>query len=98
MNALRMVFLSIAGVVLLGIWLTGFDKAHWVLYVLVVLLALAGLTGVCPGLIFWTRAGFQERAACVRTAPPGPGREVRPLLRLFAERRSALDGLRVSCR
>lgn len=57
MNALRMVFLSIAGVVLSGIWLTGFDHAHWVLYVPVVLLGFAGITGICPGLIFWNKAG-----------------------------------------
>lgn len=65
MNALRMVFLSIAGVVLLGIALTGFDKVHWVLYLPVVLLGFAGLTGICPGLIFWNKAGFKnEPLAC----------------------------------
>jgi hypothetical protein len=65
MNALKMVFLSIAGVVLLGIWLTGFDKAHWVLYIPVGLLAFAGITGICPGLIFWHKAGFKnEPLAC----------------------------------
>lgn len=65
MNALRMLFLSVAGVIALGIWLTGFDKAHWLLYVPVAFLSFAGISGICPGLIFWTRLGFRnEPLAC----------------------------------
>ncbi len=59
MSAQRMLFLSIALIVALGIWLTGFDKAHWVLYIPVVFLAFAGVTGICPGLIVWRRLGFK---------------------------------------
>jgi hypothetical protein len=65
MNALRMLFLSIAGMVLMGIWLTGFDKVHWFLYLPVVFLVFAGLTGICPGLIIWNKLGFKnETLAC----------------------------------
>ena len=65
MNALRMLFLSIAGVIALGIWLTGFDKAHWLLYVPAAFLAFAGITGICPGLIFWRKVGLRdEPPAC----------------------------------
>ena len=32
MNAMRMTVLSIAAIMVLGIWLTGFNKVHWVLY------------------------------------------------------------------
>ena len=65
MSALRMLFISVAGTVLLGIWLTGFDKASWVLYLPVGFLTFAGITGICPGLIFWSRVGFKnEPLAC----------------------------------
>jgi hypothetical protein len=65
MSAYRVLFISIAGVVLLGIWLTGFDKAHWFLYLPVVMLIFAGLTGICPGLIFWHKIGFtKEPISC----------------------------------
>ena len=60
MSALRMQFLSIAVVVFVGIWLTGFDKAHWFLYVPVVMFAFAGISGICPGLIFWKKVGFKD--------------------------------------
>ena len=32
MSAIRMLFLVMAAVILLGIWLTGFGVVHWVLY------------------------------------------------------------------
>jgi len=65
MNALRMLFLSAAQMILLGIWMTGFDKAHWFLYIPVAFFALAGITGICPGLIFWNKVGFKNEAlAC----------------------------------
>lgn len=59
MSALRMQFLSIAAVVLVGIWLTGFDRVHWFLYVPVAVFGFAGATGICPGLIFWKKIGFK---------------------------------------
>ncbi len=65
MNALRMLFLSIAAVITIGIWLTGFGNVHWFLYVPVVFLTFAGVTGICPGLIFWNKLGFRnEPLAC----------------------------------
>jgi hypothetical protein len=65
MNAMRMTMLTIAAIMLAGIWLTGFDKAHWVLYLPPAFLAFAGITGICPGLIFWSKAGFRNEAlAC----------------------------------
>jgi hypothetical protein len=65
MNAMRMTLLSIAAIMLLGIWLTGFERAHWVLYLPPVFLTFAGITGICPGLIFWSKAGLKNEAlAC----------------------------------
>jgi len=58
-SALRIQFVSIAAVILLGIGLTGFDKVHWVLYLPVVMLTFAGVTGICPGLTVWKKIGFK---------------------------------------
>ena len=66
MSALRMQFLSIAVVVFVGIWLTGFDRAHWFLYVPVVMFTFAGISGICPGLLFWKKLGFKDGSAQVR--------------------------------
>lgn len=65
MNAMRMTLLSISAIMMLGIWLTGFDKVHWVLYLPPAFLTFAGITGICPGLIFWTKVGLKNEAlAC----------------------------------
>ncbi len=50
-KALRMTFLVMAAVVWLGLWLTGVNVVHWVLFLPAVFLALAGISGICPGLI-----------------------------------------------
>ena len=50
--AMRFFLLVMGSVVLLGIWLTGFDKVHWLLYVPVVFFYFAAVTGICPGLAF----------------------------------------------
>jgi len=42
-------------VVWLGIWLTGFDMVHWVLYIPGALLAFGAITGICPGLGLWRK-------------------------------------------
>ena len=52
---LRMTFLSIGLVVLIGNILTGVDNVSWVLWLPPVLLPLAALTGVCPFKIFWEK-------------------------------------------
>lgn len=45
-------FLFVSGtVVWLGVWQTGFDRAHWLLYVPAVFFYLAAGTGICVGLI-----------------------------------------------
>jgi len=58
-SALRAQFLSVAAIVFIGIYLTGFDKVHWLLYVPVIALTFAGITGICPELIFWKKVGFK---------------------------------------
>jgi hypothetical protein len=59
MTAQRMQFISIVVVVFIGITLTGFDKVHWFLYLPVVMLLFAGITGICPGLLFWKKIGLK---------------------------------------
>ena len=59
MSAQRMLFLTMAVIILGGIWLTGFAQAHWFLYVPVAALAFAGVTGVCPGMTLFKKLGFK---------------------------------------
>jgi len=46
-------------IVFIGIWLTGFEKVQGFLYVPVVALAVAGITGICPGLMLWKKVGLK---------------------------------------
>lgn len=57
--AARVFFLVVSMVIWLGIWLTGFNIAHWVLYIPAVFLLFAAVTGYCPGMII-TRTLFKE--------------------------------------
>ena len=59
MTAQRMLLFTFSAMISLGIWLTGFDKASWVLYVPAVSALFAGVTGICPGMIFWKKCGFK---------------------------------------
>ena len=60
MSALRMQFFTLALIVSIGIWLTGFGKVHWFLYFPVAMFLFAGATGICPGLLFWKKLGFKD--------------------------------------
>ncbi|MEN8108123.1 MAG: DUF2892 domain-containing protein [Pseudomonadota bacterium] len=59
MSAMRMVFLTFAALILVGIWLTGFGSAHWFLYVPAAAAAFAGITGICPGYTVFSKLGFR---------------------------------------
>ena len=50
-KALRLTFVLIGLVVFLGIWLTGVNVVHWLLFLPAILLVFAGVTGICPSLI-----------------------------------------------
>ena len=46
------VFLGFVSLIIwIGIWLTGFETVHWFLYLPAAFLAIASLTGFCPGLL-----------------------------------------------
>jgi uncharacterized membrane protein len=48
------VFFFFTGLVLwAGIWLTGFDVAHWLLFLPATFFLFAAITGICPGLILF---------------------------------------------
>jgi ABC-type polysaccharide/polyol phosphate export permease len=59
MSAQRMLFLTLAIVLGIGIWLSGWNQVHWLLYVPTVMLAFAGITGICPGLNILKKVGFK---------------------------------------
>ncbi len=62
MTAIRMTLLTIAALTLLGIWLSGFNNIHWVLYLPPAMLIFAAISGICPGVIIWSKLGFQNQA------------------------------------
>ena len=59
MTAQRMLFLTVASLLGTGVWLTGWDQVHWILYVLTVMLVFAGVTGICPGLLLYKQLGLK---------------------------------------
>jgi len=50
-NALRLTFIFMASLIWIGLWLTGFNSVHWLLYLPAAFMTFAGITGICPGLI-----------------------------------------------
>ncbi len=49
-TSMRFFFLVLASFIWVGIWLTGFNTASWVLYFPAIFLAFAAATGICPGM------------------------------------------------
>lgn len=63
MSAMRMVFLTMATLILVGIWLTGFKTVHWFLYVPVAGLIFAGITGICPSYLLYSKLGLKGQGS-----------------------------------
>lgn len=59
MSAQRMLFLTVAGLLSVGIWLSGWSQVHWLLFVVVGMLIFAFATGICPGLMLYKKLGFK---------------------------------------
>jgi hypothetical protein len=51
-KALRLFLFLISAIISLGIYLTGYNVAHWILYFPAVFLLLASISGICPGIFF----------------------------------------------
>jgi hypothetical protein len=47
----RLFFFNLASFILVGLWLTGFDRVHWFAWVIPAALYFAAATGLCLGLI-----------------------------------------------
>lgn len=58
---MRVFLLVVGGVIWAGIWLTGFDTVHWLLYLPAVFFIFAAVTGICPGM-FFTRQLFTKKS------------------------------------
>lgn len=52
-SSMKAFFLFVGGILWLGIWLTGFETAHWVLYLPATFFVFSAVTGICPGIIFF---------------------------------------------
>lgn len=52
---LRVFFLTSSAVSWIGLWLTGFSIAHWLLYIAPIAFLIAGITGFCPGMAISTK-------------------------------------------
>lgn len=59
MTAQRMLFLTVAALLMTGIGLTGWGVVHWFLYVVPAMLVFAGVTGICPGLMIYQKLGLK---------------------------------------
>jgi len=59
MTAQRMLFLVMAILISIGIYLTGYQSVHWFLYIPAAALIFAGVTGICPGLMLFKKLGFK---------------------------------------
>jgi len=49
-KSMRFFFLGAGLIIWLGIYLTGFNVVHWVLYFPAVFYIFAAVTGICPGI------------------------------------------------
>lgn len=60
-DAFRFFLLMFSLVPLAGVWLTGFDRVHWLLFIPPAAGTFAAITGIFPGMIM-ARKMFGEQA------------------------------------
>ncbi len=58
--SMKAFFLVMSLVLWAGIWLTGFDKTHWFLYLPASFLLISAITGICPGMVLFKET-FREK-------------------------------------
>ncbi|HSG11635.1 MAG TPA: YgaP-like transmembrane domain [Gammaproteobacteria bacterium] len=66
MSAIRMLFIIMAALISVGIWLTGYQNVHWFLYIPPAALLFAGITGICPGYMVFRKLGFKGQDSGTR--------------------------------
>ncbi len=59
MTALRMMFFTASTVIGLGIYLSGWNQVHWLLYLPPIGFLISGLTGFCPPVFLYKKLGFK---------------------------------------
>lgn len=52
---MRLTFLFMSALIWLGMFLTGFNNTHWVLYLPAIGTAFAGLSGICMGAALFSK-------------------------------------------
>lgn len=57
-SALRLLVMTMSVVSFTGIWLSGYDQVHFLVYMPPLFMTFAAITGICPGLIIWRKLGF----------------------------------------
>jgi len=50
-SSMRLFMFNASLIILVGIWLTGFDSVHWSLYLVPFFFIFAAVTGLCLGLV-----------------------------------------------
>lgn len=58
--SMKAFFLFVGLILWLGIWLTGFERVHWLLYLPATFFLISAITGICPGLLFFKEI-FREK-------------------------------------
>lgn len=59
MTAMRIFLLLMSALVSLGIYLTGYQSVHLIIYLPAIGLAFAGITGTCPSIMLLKKLGFK---------------------------------------
>lgn len=52
-GAVRLFLFNATLFIMLGVWLTGFDKVHWTIYIVPGFFTFAVVFGICPGINLW---------------------------------------------
>jgi len=51
--SMKAFFLFVGIILWAGIWLTGFETVHWLLYIPATFFLFSAITGICPGMILF---------------------------------------------
>jgi ABC-type polysaccharide/polyol phosphate export permease len=63
MNTPTKAFFLFVGLLLwAGIWLSGFNNVHWILYLPATFFLISAVTGVCPGMLFFREVFREEQS------------------------------------
>lgn len=61
-SAMKAFFLFVGIIMWVGIYLTGFDVVHWILYLPASFFLFSAITGICPGMIFFKEVFSDKRS------------------------------------